>query len=139
MRSCALRASGPAPRRGGPTWRQFLHAQAAGILAAGFLHPSTVLPGRLYVLAFIDHGTGRMHLGGVTARPAGDWTVQQARNLAMNLGERYGDFRFLVRDRGPDFGLSAENGVTSCDLRILTEEAAEPVPAQNPNVGARSG
>jgi putative transposase len=34
-----LRAAGidPAPRRAGPTWRQFMHAQAAGILAAGLL------------------------------------------------------------------------------------------------------
>jgi putative transposase len=61
-----LRAAGidPAPRRSGPTWRQFLHTQAAGILAVDFLHVDTVLLKRLYVLVFIEHGTRRMHLGG---------------------------------------------------------------------------
>jgi putative transposase len=82
-----LHAAGidPAPRRAGPTWRQFLHAQASGILAVDFLHVDTVLLKRLYILVFIEHGTRRMHLGGVTANPAGEWTVQQARNLAVSL------------------------------------------------------
>jgi hypothetical protein len=63
-----LRAAGidPAPRRTGPAWRQFLAAQAGGILAAGFLHAGTVLLRRLHVLVFIEHGTRRMHLGGLT-------------------------------------------------------------------------
>jgi putative transposase len=62
-----------------------------------------VLPKRIYVLVFIEYGTRRMHLGGVTAHPTGDWTVQQARNLALSLGDRFEDTRFLIRDRGPNF------------------------------------
>jgi hypothetical protein len=54
-----------------------------------------VLGWRLYVLVFTEHGTRRMHLGGVIAYPTGQRTVQQARNLALDLGGRFGDFRFL--------------------------------------------
>jgi putative transposase len=55
----------PAPRRSGPTWRQFLHAQARTVIAADFLHVDTVLLRRLYVLVFIEHGTRRIHLAGI--------------------------------------------------------------------------
>jgi putative transposase len=108
-----LHAAGidPAPRRAGPTWRQFLHAQAAGILAVDFLHVDAVLLNRLYVLVFIEHGTRRMHLGGVTANPTGAWIVQQARNLARNLAltldQRFEDIKFLIRDRGSNFAASS--------------------------------
>jgi putative transposase len=63
---------GPDPRRSGTGWREFLHDQAAGIVAVDFLHVDTVLLRRLYALVFIEHGTRRMHLGGVTANPTGE-------------------------------------------------------------------
>jgi putative transposase len=123
-----LHAAGidPAPRRTGPTWRQFLHAQAAGILAAGFLHAGTVLLKRIYVLVFIEHATRRMHIGGVTASPTGEWTAQQARNLALSPGERLEDIKFLVRDRGPNFTASSDAVFQAAGTRILRTAVQAP-------------
>jgi putative transposase len=108
-----------APRRAGPTWQQFLRAQAAGILAVDFLHMDTVLLKRLYVMVFIEHGTRQMHLGGVTANPTGGWTAQQARNLALTLSERFGDIKFLIRDRGSNFTASVDAVFQACGARLL--------------------
>jgi putative transposase len=123
-----LHAAGidPAPRRSGPTWRQFLTAQAAGILAAGFLHVDTVLLKRVYVLVFIEHGTRRMHLGGVTTHPTEEWTVQQARNLALTLGERFEDIRFLIRDRRSNFTASFDAVFQAAGTRILRTAVQAP-------------
>ncbi len=56
----------PAPRRSGPTWKQFLTAQARGIIAVDFVHVDTVLLRRVYALVVIEHGTRRAHLAGIT-------------------------------------------------------------------------
>jgi putative transposase len=116
-----LHAAGidPAPRRSGPGWRQFLRAQAAGIIAVDFLHVDTVLLKRIYVLVFIEHGTRRMHVGGVTANPTGDWTVQQARRLALGLDERFEDIKFLIRDRGSNFTDSFDAVFQAAGTRIV--------------------
>ena len=109
----------PAPRRAGPTWRQFLAAQAHAIIACDFLVVETVLLQRLYVLVFIEHGTRRLHLAGVTARPTGAWATQQARNLAMDLGDRLGTLRFLIHDRDPVFTTAFGEVLKSEGLRII--------------------
>src|SRR4051812_26396070 len=89
----------PAPRRSGPTWKQFLTAQAHTILACDFFTVDTVFLKRIYVLFFVEIATRQVHVVGVTAYPTGAWVAQQARNLLMNLDGRVTSLRFLLRDR----------------------------------------
>jgi putative transposase len=89
----------PAPRRNGPTRRQFLTAQARSILACDVFTVDTVLLKRLYVLFFVELATRQVHVPGVTAHPTGAWVAQQARNLLMHLDEHIDRLRFLQRRR----------------------------------------
>src|SRR5450830_181236 len=94
---------GPAPRRTGPTWTEFLRAQADGIIACDFFTVETAWLRTLYVLVFIELGSRRIHLSPATAHPNSAWVTQQARNLAMALDDRSPAMRFLIRDRDTKF------------------------------------
>ncbi|GGL59517.1 integrase core domain-containing protein [Planomonospora parontospora] len=116
-----LRKAGldPAPRRTGPTWSEFLPVQASGILACDFFHCDTVLLKRLYGLVVMELSTRRVHLLGVTEHPTGKWVAQQARNLMIELGDRAGDFQFLIRDRDAKFTTAFDEVFTDAGIRIL--------------------
>ena len=45
--------------------------------------------------------------------------MQQARNLALTLGERFEDIRFLIRDRGSSFTASFDAVFQAAGTRIL--------------------
>ena len=121
---------GPALRRGGPMWPQFLRAQAAGMLACDFLTVETVGLTRLYVLFFIELDRRRVHLAGITVCPTGEWVTQQVRNLLMALDERAHRFRFLVRDPDAKF--------TAAFDRVLAAEGIEAIkiPPRAPKANA---
>jgi putative transposase len=113
-----------APRRTGPTWKQFLTAQARGILAADFVHVDTVFLRRIYALIVIEHGTRRVHLASITTNPDGAWTTQAARNFLMDLGSRAESVKFLIRDRAGQFNSSFDAVFTAEGIRIVASPPA---------------
>jgi hypothetical protein len=116
----------PAPCRSGPAWGEFLCAQAEGILACDFFHAETITLARLYCFAVVEHATRRVHVLGVTANPTARWVAQQARNLMMDLGERAGSFKFLIRDRDSKFTALFDEVFRAEGIRIVRSAPQAP-------------
>jgi putative transposase len=109
----------PAPRRAGPTWKQFLAAQAHAMLACDFFTVDTVFLTRIYVLFFIEIATRQVHVVGVSAHPTGAWVAQQARNLLIDLDERADALRYLLPDRDAKFTAAFDTVFTSAGIEVI--------------------
>ncbi len=120
----------PAGARAELTWREFLRANAASMIACDFFTVETLWLGRLYVLFFIDLGSRRVHLAGCTANPDGRWTTQQARQLTWSLLDRPQPIRFLIRDRDSKFSRAFDDVFKSEGIEIIR------TPFRAPNANA---
>ncbi|MEV4176344.1 integrase core domain-containing protein [Nonomuraea sp. NPDC049709] len=114
----------PAPRRSGPTWKQFLAAQAEHIVAVDFLHVDTNNLKRIYALVLLEHRSRRAHLLGVTANPTGEWTTQAARNFLMDTDTT--NIKFLIRDRAGQFTDAFDTVFADAGLRVLKSPPQAP-------------
>jgi putative transposase len=94
---------GPGRERNGPSWREFLRAQAKSVIAVDFFTVDTVWLQRLYVLFFIELGSRRVHFAGCTDHPDAEWVTQRARQVAWTFTERAEPVRFLIRDHDCKF------------------------------------
>jgi transposase InsO family protein len=115
----------PAPRRDGPSWREFLRAQAGGVLAYDFFCVDTIRLRRVYVLFFIELSTRRVHLAGATRNPNGSCVAQQARNLAIS--GRLARFSLLIRDRDSNFTDAFDTVFASEGIRTIQTPVRTPV------------
>jgi putative transposase len=123
----------PAPQRSRTTWRQFLRTQATTMLACDFFHVDcAVTLRRVYVFFVIEAGTRHVHVLGVTAHPDGAWTVQQARNLLMDMGEQAARFQFLIRDRAGQFTDGFDAVLSAAGIEVVK------IPPRSPRANAFS-
>jgi putative transposase len=119
----------PAPQRTHSSWRAYLRAQAVSMLACDFLTVETVFMQRIYVLFFISLATRRIEYVACSSNPDGRWVTQQARNLAIQLGDEHA-FQFLIHDRDTKFSRAFDEIFRAEGIRVIR------TPVQAPNANA---
>jgi len=117
---------GPAPRRSGLSWSQFLRAQAGAVLATDFLAVDTVLLSVLYVLVVLELRSRQVIFANCSAHPDGAWMAQQARNLAWELQDLAIWPRLLIHDRDSKFTSQFNETLRAAGLAVAVTPFRSP-------------
>jgi putative transposase len=116
----------PAPRRTGLSWRAFLRAHAAGVLACDFFTVETIQLQTLFGLFFIELQTRQVFVAGCTEHPSAAWVTQQARHLAWHLDEAEQRPTLLIRDRDAKFSAAFDAVFSAADVRVVRTPVRAP-------------
>jgi putative transposase len=121
-----LRSAGvdPTPLRSGPTWVDFIRAQAKAIVATDFCCVDTATLRRLHVLFFIEVGSRRVHLGGITTNPTGPWTTQGALNFLMGLDRHV---QYVIHDGAGQYSPSFDTVFAAEGMTVITTPPRAPM------------
>ncbi len=123
----------PAPvRYGSIGWKKMMSHYKDQLLACDFFTIETIFLKTVYILIFIELGTRRVHLAGITSHPDGQWVAQQARQLIWKFEETETNFRCLIRDNDSKYTASFDTVFESQGTRIV------PTPLQAPNANSYS-
>jgi len=110
----------PASVQGGSvSWRHLMTHYKDQILATDFFTVETIRLQTLYVLFFIELGSRRVHISGVTPNPNQLWTSQQARNLGWEIEGSDASFRFLIHDNDKKFSSMFDTVFLSEDCNVI--------------------
>jgi putative transposase len=121
----------PTPtRNGSENWQHLMAHYKEQILACDFFTVDTLWLKRLYVFFFIELGTRKVHLAGITAHPEAGWVTQQARQVVWELKESKADMHFLIRDRDSKFTQEFDTVFQSEGTHIIQ------IPFRAPNANA---
>ena len=116
----------PAPRRAGVSWRAFLRAHAAGVLACDGFTVDTIRLQTIFVLFFIELQSRRVFVAGCTEHPSAAWVTQQARNLVWHLDEAERRPTLLIRDRDTKFPASFDTVFRAENVRVVRTPVRAP-------------
>jgi putative transposase len=118
-----LRENGldPGPKRGEGTWHDFIKQHTATLWACDFFTKKVwTMRGLVdvYVLFFMHIGSRRVYVAGMTPNPDRAWMVQQARNMAIILGDQSQPARYLLRDFDGKFPAEFDSVLASSGTKV---------------------
>jgi putative transposase len=110
----------PAPVRSGSIgWRHLMNHYKCQLLACDFLTVETLFLKTIYIFFFIEIGTRRIHIAGISDHPNGHWVAQQARNFGWLLQEHDTNFVCLIRDNDSKYTDSFDTVFESEGINII--------------------
>jgi len=126
----------PAPERSRTTsWKEFIQSHVDVLAGADFFTVEVLTWRGLVtcdVLFFIEVGSRRVSLGGITRHPDSCWMEQVARNATMQDTGYLNGCRYLLHDRDPKFCREFRETLAAGGVKCT------PIPARSPNLNAHA-